>query len=176
MPRRLSQKDQDFAIERLIANRGDVSLTANELGISRPTLYRLRKLRIDSQFSLSSLSSDGSQPASTPINSNSLLLHTEGLPSNDLQALRELKTKMLDLADYIITNDQIKAAIDEAPLNQRIAALIQLTDRIAKLAFQLPAPKEEQVIRIAGDPEEIYDPNFGYAARTASESDGSLSG
>jgi hypothetical protein len=154
MSRRYSPEDQEFALQRVVANRGDIARTAKELNISVATLYRWQESRMDSQFSLSSLSSNFSEPDSpAAADSKSLSVHgeaaegiREGLPPDDLQALRDLKSKMLDLTNYIAAGNEIKKAIDAAPLNQRIAALVQLIDRIIKLAAELPAPPERSLL------------------------------
>jgi hypothetical protein len=80
---------------------------------------------------------------------------------------------MLDLADSLIAADKMKAAIDAAPLGQRVTALIQLTDRIIKLAAQLPAPEDrslmEELLEERGDNENEEDE---ISAGTTFESNG----
>lgn len=58
------------------------------------------------------------------------------IPTDDLAALRDLKAQMMSIARTLA--DTIPDAIAEAPLGQRVSALAQLTDRIIKLAAQLP--------------------------------------
>jgi hypothetical protein len=64
--------------------------------------------------------------------------------------------------------DSVIQAIEDAPLGQRVAALTQLTDRIMKLAAQLPGESEESEIRIVIVDEEgnahtpIPDPDEDY--------------
>ena len=158
MPYHYTLKEQEFGLQRLIINRGDIPLTAKELGVSTTTLYRWREWGESGKipgFSSSMFSTNSTQPASTINDSNNIVQHRDELPPDDLQALRELKTKMLELVAYIVAADKIKIAIDAAPLNQRIAALVQLTDRIIKLAAELPV--EEDEMELSDDVEEVDD-------------------
>ena len=43
MSRHYTPQDRQFALERVIANHGDISRTAKELGISARSLYEWRK-------------------------------------------------------------------------------------------------------------------------------------
>jgi transposase-like protein len=171
-------KQQQFALERLIANRGAVAPTAREVNISETTLYRWRKWGESGKIPGFSLSSFSPNPPSHPPDSPLFPLRSkEELPADDLETLVNLKARMIELVDYIMAADKIKRAVDEAPLNQRIAALVQLTDRIIKLAAQLPEPEQECVFRLAGEPEDMHEENDGdsdYTTELASESGGSL--
>jgi hypothetical protein len=147
MSRHYTPEDQQFALERLETNHGDITRTAKELGIGITTLYRWRELGESGKipgFSFSPFSPNLSQPA-LAADSKSLSVHgegfREGLPSDDLQALLDLKAEMVRAAKYIAVN--IIAAVEAAPLGQRVTALAQLIDRISKLAAQLPEPDDE---------------------------------
>lgn len=155
MSRRYTPQDQQFALERLETNHGDITRTAKELGIGITTLYRWRELGESGKipgFSFSPFSPNLSQPA-LAIDSKSLSVHgegfREGLPSDDLQALLDLKAEMVRAAKYIAVN--IIAAVEAAPLGQRVTALAQLIDRISKLAAQLPAAEEEEILNFEGE-------------------------
>lgn len=76
------------------------------------------------------------------------------LPTDDLQAFRNLKDEMLRLT--VILTHSIEEAIAEASLGQRITALVQLTDRIVKLAAQLPEEDDVEYY-ITHDGEQIDD-------------------
>jgi transposase-like protein len=161
LPHRYSSEEKQQILDRAKANRGDVTRTAAEFGIHPATIYKWRKTTKFAN-SLSSFSSPIS-PTSDSTVGTGLALSTDSqdtypIPPDDLQALRDLKSQMLREAEYISVN--IRSAVDDAPLSQRVTALAQLIDRIIKLAAELPAPKEKQVIRIAGDPEEMYEPDI----------------
>jgi transposase-like protein len=143
MPRHYTPEDRDYALERLLANRGDVPHTADELGISPRTLYNWRqqaKLPVQTLPTLPPIAH-----ISSPDDPKSLSVHgegfREGLPTDDLQALRDLKDQMLRAAATL--SRSIEEAIAEASLGQRVTALAQLTDRIVKLAAQLPSEDED---------------------------------
>ncbi|MBZ0289148.1 MAG: hypothetical protein K8I30_16125 [Anaerolineae bacterium] len=153
MPRHYSLEEQQQILERLHANRGDVARTARELGISTTTLYRWRDSRKIPPSTFSTYSTNSTQPASTVHDSiahepvvSADSNNANPIPPDDLQALRDLKARMLELAQYIVSDDRIKQAIDAAPLKERIAAATQLIDRMIKLAAELPAEKEEDEI------------------------------
>jgi transposase-like protein len=144
MSRHSTSEDREYALERLHANRGDVARTAEELGLATSTLYRWVRLRNENSFSLSSFSPNLSFPAAvTSDAAKSLPVIGEGLPPDDLQALRELKLRMLQEADYISRN--IRPAVEESTLAQRLSALTQLIDYVAKLATLLPAPEKDEI-------------------------------
>ena len=67
----------------------------------------------------------------------------EVLPPDTTEAFQQLHDQLLPIARILA--DRITEAIDDAPLNQRVAALAQLIDRIAKLAALLPKPEEEEI-------------------------------
>jgi hypothetical protein len=159
MPYHRTFKEQEFGLQRLIANRGNIPLTAKELGVSTTTLYRWRDWGESGKipgFSTFNFSPNSTQPASIINDSNNIIQHSGELPPDDLQALRDLKAKMLELVAYIVAADKIKTAIDSAPLNQRIGALVQLTDRIIKLAAELPADEDDEM-ELSDDVEEVDD-------------------
>jgi transposase-like protein len=130
MSRRYSPEEKDHAIQRLIANRSDVALTHSETGIPVRTLENWRRAHQLPRF--------GALPPPPPI------------AADDLEALRDLQQEMLREAYNLVHS--IEEAIDEAPLNQRVAALAQLIDRIMKLSVQLPRADDDDV-KIAFDRE-----------------------
>ena len=142
MPRHFTPADRDYALERLITNRGDVARTAAEFGITARTLYRWRKESQIDSLTLTTL---------TPIATDPTQLSP--IPTDDAQALRALKARMLGLADLLANS--VEPAIQAAPLGQRIAGLTQLIDRIIKLAAQLP--EEEVQYVLSDDVEEEHD-------------------
>ena len=148
MSHRYSPEEKQQILDRVKVNRGNVDRTAAEFGIHSATIYKWRKTAKFAN-SLSSFSSPISPTIGAPASTDSPPLYEVGrglgggdaLPPDDLQALRDLKSQMLREAEYISVN--IRSAVDEAPLSQRVAALAQLIDRIIKLAAELPAPKDE---------------------------------
>jgi hypothetical protein len=159
MPYHYTLIEKQYGLKRLIANRGNIPLTAKELGITTTSLYRWREWAESGKipgFSPSMFSTISTQPASIINDSNNIIQHSGELPADDLQALRDLKAKMLELVAYIVAADKIKTAIDSAPLNQRIGALVQLTDRIIKLAAELPADEDDEM-ELSDDVEEVDD-------------------
>ena len=125
MSRHYSQDDKDRALELLIANRGDVAITSVQTGIAERTLYRWQK-------------ASGILPSPLPP-----LPPIEGYTSNNsmsadrVTALRDIQQEMLAEAKTLVHS--LNEAIADAPLNQRVAALAQLIDRIMKLDLELPS-------------------------------------
>ncbi|MEO8609436.1 MAG: transposase [Chloroflexota bacterium] len=150
MPRPYPPELKEKVLEHFIAYQGDIMRTCREFGISDRTLYRWSK-RAGVVISPTpptppTYDSNGLDTVGT---GRALSAESQGanaLPPDDLQALRELKAQMLELARYIMLDERIKRAIDAAPLNQRIAAATQLIDRIIKLGAQLPADEEDEEI------------------------------
>jgi transposase-like protein len=139
MPRHYTPEDRDYALQRLVENRGNVVYTADELGISPRTLYKWRKRAKLSVPTLTTL------PPIVPISPTPST--PAPLPTDDLQRLRNIKDQMLDAASTLSL--AIEEAIAEATLGQRVTALVQITDRIVKLVAQLPTDSEEEnTIRI----------------------------
>lgn len=174
MAKHYTPEQKLFALERIIANWGSVTRTAEELNISKTTLYRWRQReesgktpRFGNFPFLPNLPSHTTDSALFPIFSK----------DDDLATLVSLKMRMIDLVDYIMAADKIKQAVDEAPLSQRVVALVQLTDRIIKLAAQLHEQDVEYVFRLTGEPEKTDEENdrtADHAAEVASESDQGL--
>ena len=144
MSHRYSPEEKQQILDRVKINRGNVDRTAAEFGIHSATIYKWRKTAKFANSS-SSFSSPISPTSDSSVGTGLALSaesnNTESLPLDDLQALRDLKSQMLREAEYISVN--IRSAVDEAPLSQRVAALAQLIDRIIKLAAELPTPKDE---------------------------------
>lgn len=157
MPQPFSPERKKHALQVLDSNFGDVQRTSRELGISDRTLYKWRK-------------NAGLQFSPPPPTSPTLdfpphyevgrgLGGGDNLPADDLQALLDLKAEMVRAAKYIAVN--IIAAVEAAPLGQRVTALAQLIDRISKLAAQLPAAEDEEII--------VYEKRDTYAEENSAE-------
>lgn len=146
MPRHYTDDEKRLVLDRLIANHGDVIRTANETGVSDRAIYSWRK---EPQFAhlispLLPLSPHVShnEPSSSPLpEGEGSGVGVSALPPETTEAFQTLHDQMLTLANTL--SHRIEEAIDEAPLNQRVAALAQLIDRIAKLASLLPKQEEE---------------------------------
>jgi len=151
MPRHYTDEEKRLVLDRLIANHGDVPRTAAETGINKRTLYLWLE---DPKFTdiateiahvkMKNVKNFVQNPVSSPS-----LRSGEGqgegigiasLPPETTEAFQTLHDKLLAIADTL--SNRIVEAIDDAPLNQRMTALSQLIDRIAKLAAQLPQTEE----------------------------------
>jgi hypothetical protein len=142
MPRHYSPEERDYAIQRLIAHHGDIQRTAAEIGVSTRTLYNWRKTVKINLLQLQNLQQNSQiQPQNTP-----------SIASDDLQTFRHIQAGMLHNVNLL--NASVAEAIEEATLGQRVTALIQLTDRIIKLAAQLPQPEEDIEYVLTDDVEE----------------------
>jgi len=130
-----SPERKNHALQRLAANYGNVARTAAETGISERTLMRWRR--------------QNPPPPPPPTQ----LITPPSLPADDLEALINLKGRLIEAADYISFN--IIPAVEAAPLGQRVSALAQLIDRISKLAAELPVEDEE--MELSDDVEEVDD-------------------
>ncbi len=142
MPRRYTDEEKRLVLDRLIANHGDVPLTAAESGINERTLYLWRK---DSDFA--DIASPNLKKLPHLPQNDSPSLYTERglggevLPPDTTEAFQTIHDKLLTIVQAL--SNRIEESIDEAPLNQRVTALSQLIDRIAKLATLLPKSEEE---------------------------------
>ena len=151
MPRHYTDEEKRLVLDRLIANQGDVARTAAETGVSDRAIYSWRK---EPQFAhlispllpLSPHVSHNETPDSLPspvTTGEGLGLGVSSLPTEITDRLTALRQEMLDAADTL--SRSIVPAIEDAPLNQRVAALAQLIDRIIKLATQLPNEEVEYI-------------------------------
>jgi hypothetical protein len=138
MVRRYTPEEKDHALELLIANNGDLSLTSAETGIPVRTLENWRRAGV--------LPPPVTAPPPPP------------MPDDRLEALEDIQQQMLREARNLAYS--LREAVADAPLSQRVAALAQLLDRIIKLNTQLPGPTKETVFRI-----EYIDPE-GHAHST----------
>jgi transposase-like protein len=146
MSRHYTDEEKRLILDRLIANHGDVARTADEFHVTTTTIYRWMKaanVEENRQLQLQQL-----QQMQHFQLSNSPSLYTERgqggevpLPEETTAAFQTLHDKLLAIADTL--SNRIIEAIDDAPLNQRMTALSQLIDRIAKLAALLPVEEEE---------------------------------
>ncbi len=157
MPRHYTDAEKRLVLDRLIANHGDVPRTAAECGVNERNIYVWRK---DSKFAdmeLLNLKNPTNFPNQLPspvATGEGLGLGVSSLPPDTAEAFQTLHDKLLSIAETLA--NRIVEAIDEAPLNQRMTALSQLIDRIAKLAALLPESDDEP--EPSGKPFEIdYD-------------------
>ncbi len=134
---RYSDEERQAALDCLAANEGNYAQTSKQTGISVKTLKRwaqqeatsgdeLRQLRVQ-------LAAFRSQESTTR--------HEDPR----LQFAEKVLVILMD--DAIRLADSIDEVIDDAPLNQRSAALNQLLGNIMKLMALLP-PIEENVTRV----------------------------
>jgi transposase-like protein len=150
MPSRYDDSQKQAAIDQLRANRGDVARTATETGVNERTLFQWRReagigaptktpplqpSRLRETAKERGAGGEVPPPPSPP--QNVVPLADAALVTE----LRTLLTQMLQAADQLVKS--INEAIAPAPLNQRVVSLAQLTDRIIKLATELPQPPEE---------------------------------
>lgn len=147
MPKRYTDDEKRLVIERLIANHGDVARTADEFRLPTATIYRWMKAanvtksihsQLQQQHQQHQFDSSGSPPS---LAGEGLGVGVPNLPEETSERLTALREEMLDVAETL--SRSITSAIDDAPLNQRVAALSQLIDRIIKLAAQLPTTEQE---------------------------------
>jgi len=146
MSRHYTDEEKRLILDRLIANHGDVARTADEFHVTTTTIYRWMKaanVEENRQLQLQQL-----QQMQHFQLSNSPSLYTERgqggevpLPEETTAAFQTLHDKLLAIANTL--SNRIEEAIDEAPLNQRMTALSQLIDRIAKLAALLPDDEDD---------------------------------
>ncbi|MEZ4671795.1 MAG: hypothetical protein R3E39_28155 [Anaerolineae bacterium] len=147
MPRHYSADEKQLVLDRLVANRGDITRTAKETGVSDRTLLRWRQ---EHNIPPPSVHVMSSPPTTTsPTQNASPSLYTERGPGGEvplnpeiLDSLYELRDKMLFIINTLI--DAIGPAIQDAPLNQLTTALAQITDRYIKLGHELP-PEDEEI-------------------------------
>lgn len=135
MPKRYSEEQKQQAIQRLIANGGDVARTALETGLAESTL-RLWRREYNVPLPLLMLRRQQQQQQNASSNDSMLSSVSALVPE-----LADLQQRMLQEAYHLV--ESIEEAIDDAPLAQRVAALAQLIDRIIKLAAQLPSEEED---------------------------------
>ncbi len=127
------QKQQ--ILDRLRANQGDIPRTTAETSVNERTLLRWRR-EAGIEPNLVTLS----MPTTTSTTTTTTSSHYVN-DSAILDALRDSQAQMLTLMQKLLTS--IPTAIHEAPLNQQVAALAQLTDRVIRLAAQLPSKEKE---------------------------------
>jgi transposase-like protein len=151
MSRRYTDEEKRIVLERLIANRGDVSLTADQTGVTTTTIYKWKKLANLHISPLSPLSLLSPNSPYDPVGAQRAAPSPESAPPplapDDAQALQDLKRHMLENAELL--NTAIAPAIEDASLSERVMALIRLVDRIHRLSIELPAKSEPIKIELA---------------------------
>ncbi len=145
MPRHYTDEEKHLVLDRLIANHGDVDLTVLQTGIPERTVARWKQLA-QRNGTLMPMSMPPPMPPSTSDLLPSPVTMGEGLglgvlPPETTEAFQELHDQLLPIAKILA--NRIIEAIDDAPLNQRMTALSQLIDRIAKLAALLPEYEDD---------------------------------
>ena len=142
MPRHYTDEEKRLVLDRLVANHFDVSRTADEFHLPTATIYRwMNAANVIKPIHSQLQQQHDFDPASSPSLYTERGSGGEVLSEEIATRLTALREEMLHAADML--SRSIISAIDEAPLNQRVAALAQLIDRIIKLAGQLPAEEEE---------------------------------
>ena len=144
MPRHYTDDEKRLVLDRLIINNFDVARTADEFKLPTATIYRWMNAAnvtkpIHSQLQQQHQQQHSDSPPS--LAGQGVGVGVNALPEEITDRLTALREEMLDAADTL--SRSIIPAIEEAPLNQRVAALAQLIDRIIKLAAQLPAEEQE---------------------------------
>lgn len=156
MPRHYTDEEKRLVLDRLIANHGDVARTADEFHLTTTTIYRwmkaanvenevqlqLQQLQQMQHFQHSSPPSLAGEGQGVGV-SDRPGVRVSDIPEEITDRLTTLRQEMLDAADTL--SRSIVPAIEDAPLNQRVAALAQLIDRIIKLATQLPNEEFEYI-------------------------------
>jgi transposase-like protein len=125
MPRHYGSTEKRIVLERLIANGGDVARTARQTGISERTIHRWRK---EAHLTLTALTPlPPIPPQNQPVSPQT------GQPTSDTpdDPLAAFIPAMTAEANYLLGS--IRDAIEDAPLHQRVVALVQLIDRIERL-------------------------------------------
>ncbi|MBL8120790.1 MAG: transposase [Anaerolineae bacterium] len=124
-----SESAKQRIIDHLIANNGDVVITSRETGISDRTLLRWRQeYGIQPPDSLSATTTTTTTNAPTEI-------------EIDLTPILDLRTQLITLAETL--GQSVPEAIPEAPLNQRVAALAYIIDRLVKVNAMLPKEDDD---------------------------------
>jgi len=149
MPRTYTDAEKQQAMNCLAINNGDVMLTSVQTGIPERTLYywslRAKKI-LQSQ---SPQSPQTSSPSTHPPVGAQHVAPSSSPPApiptdpDLINTLTDLQAKMKHAMNLLA--DSIPEAIADAPLNQRILALVHLIDRIVKLNAQLPNEVEIEV-------------------------------
>ena len=185
MPRHYTDEEKRLVLDRLIANHGDVARTANETGVSDRAIYAWRK---EPQFAhlispllphLPHVSQNDSSSSPRP-EGEGQWVRVSDLPPETTEAFQILHDKLLTIINTL--SNRIEEAIDEAPLNQRVTALSQLIDRIAKLAAFLPEEEDDDPdgkpfeidydVKVKDDEnDETEEETNSSSARSASESE-----
>lgn len=131
MPRRYSNAEKRRILDHLMLNGGDVVLTAQQYGASPATVYRwLRdenfRIKADSH-SYHSYHSASPRPLDEEPGGEGFSPH----PDDPLMPF--IPAMVAKASDLLASIDE---AIQDAPLNQRVAALVQLIDRIERMRFR----------------------------------------
>lgn len=133
MSRHYSDEEKRLILDRLILNGGDVALTSAEAGISDRTLYnwcRNANLQLPKLLKLPKFPQQNTQ--SDPVGTGFFPSDPTGEETPD--PLEPFIPAMVAKASDLL--DSIDEAIQDAPLNQRVAALVQLIDRIERMRFR----------------------------------------
>lgn len=138
MPRHYTNEEKQLVLQRLSANHGDVARTVAESGVPIRTLYNWQKNAEIAENRVLNLKTLQPSPQYAADRA------TGEINPEVLDSLYPVRDKMLLIINSLI--DSIIPAIKDAPLNQRVAALTQITDRYIKLGHELPSEDEEIVM------------------------------
>jgi transposase-like protein len=130
MTNHYTPQQKQIILDQLRANQGNIYRTAAETGVPERTLARWRR---QAEIVPPANNAGGGPPPPPPIRYQT--------DAAILEALRDSQAQMLALMQRLLIT--IPQAIEEAPLHQQVAALAQLTDRVIRLAAQLP-PKDQE--------------------------------
>jgi len=133
MARHYSPLEKKLVMDRLTANMGDVDLTARQTRVSVRTIARWKQQSVRNGILMPM-----SLPPMPPVLPN---------PDNpdeitiDLTPILDLRTQLITLAETL--GQSVPEAIPEAPLNQRVAALAYIIDRLVKVNAMLPKEDDD---------------------------------
>jgi transposase-like protein len=133
MSKRFTPEFRTTILQLLDSNRGNITLTSLQTGISERTLYDWRRRRELQQQQI--------QPH-TLLQSLPVLQQQQ----NETDELNILRDSMMQTA--IAIADSLKVNIDSRSLNVRVNALTSLLDRIMKLDSECPTEGGTQTIQI----------------------------
>ncbi len=135
MSKRYTLEQRQTILQLLDANRGDITLTSLQSGISERTLYDWRRKRGLSQQQQQFQPQDLLQSLSS--------LQQQQTETDEYELLREsMMHTALSIADTLKNN------IDSRSLNARVRALTTLLDRIVELDSHAPVESGPRTLQI----------------------------
>jgi len=146
---RYTDDDKRRVLDHLADHHFDVACTANEFRLPTATIYRWMNAAnvtkpVHSQLQQQQQQHFSESSSSPPPQAmEGLGEGVSSLSPETTEAFKTLHDKLFNIASAL--SNRIEEAIDEAPLNQRVNALVQLISSISKLAAMLPAEEIEYV-------------------------------